>query len=468
MTDTDATTDTAAAYEELVDGLRATFRSGRTKSIDWRKAQLRGLIRLIEENGDELERALAEDLGRPPVEAHAADLGVTVVEIKYLLKHLDSWARPQKRRMPLTSMPGKARVVSEPLGVAFVIAPWNYPVQLLLSPMAAAIAAGNAVVGKPSEISPTCSAALARLIPQYVDDDAIAIVEGAVPETTALLEQKFDLIFFTGSTSVGGVVMKAAAKNLTPVVLELGGKSPTIVTSDADLDVAAHRIVWGKGLNAGQTCIAPDYVLVERSVQDALVDKMADVLREFYGASPHNSDSFSRIVSDRHLQRLKGLIESSGGTVVVGGESDDDDRYLAPTVIVDPDLDAPIMQEEIFGPVLPIVAVDHLSEAIDFINERPKPLALYLFSASDAAAERVQNETSSGGMCVNHAIVHMVPNNVPFGGVGPSGMGAYHGKDGFDAFSHRKTVVTKPTRPDPKLLYPPYTSLKEKIIRKAI
>ena len=468
MTDTDATAGTAAAFQELVGSLRATFNSGRTKSLDWRKAQLRGLIRMFEEHADELERALAEDLGRPPLEAHAADLGITVTEIKFLLKHLDSWARPEKRRLPLTSLPGKARVVSEPLGVAFVIAPWNYPIQLLISPMAAAIAAGNAVVGKPSELSPACSAAIARLVPQYVDDDAIAIVEGAVPETTALLEQKWDHIFFTGSTRVGGVVMEAAAKHLTPVVLELGGKSPTIVTADADLDVAAHRIMWGKFLNAGQTCIAPDYVLVERSVQDALVDKMADTLREYYGATPQHSDSLSRIVSDRHLQRLKGLIESSGGTVVVGGESDDAERYLAPTLVVDPDLDAPIMQEEIFGPVLPIVAVDHLSEALDFINDRPKPLALYLFSESDAAAERVQSETSSGGVCVNHTLLHITPSTVPFGGVGPSGMGAYHGKAGFDAFSHHKTVMTKPTRPDPKLLYPPYTNLKEKIIRKAM
>jgi aldehyde dehydrogenase (NAD+) len=468
MTDTDATAGTAAAFEELVDSLRSTFNSGRTKAIDWRKAQLKGLIRMFEEHAGELERALAEDLGRPPIEAHGADLGITVIEMKYLLKHLDSWAKPEKRRLPLTSLPGKARVVSEPLGVALVIAPWNYPIQLLISPMAAAIAAGNAVVGKPSELSPACSAAIARLVPQYVDDDAVVIVEGAVPETTALLEQKFDHIFFTGSTRVGGVVMEAAAKHLTPVVLELGGKSPTIVTADADLDVAANRIMWGKFLNAGQTCIAPDYVLVERSVQDALVDKMADTLREFYGATPQHSDSLSRIVSDRHLQRLKGLIESSGGTVVVGGESDDGDRYLAPTVIVDPDLDAPIMQEEIFGPVLPIVAVDHLSEALDFINDRPKPLALYLFSESDAAAERVQTETSSGGVCVNHTLLHITPSTVPFGGVGPSGMGAYHGKAGFDAFSHHKTVMTKPTRPDPKLLYPPYTNFKEKIIRKAM
>ena len=468
MTDTDATAGTAAAYQELVDSLRATFDSGRTRSIDWRRAQLRGLVRMFEEHADEFERALAEDLGRPPVEAYGADLGVTVTEIKYLLKHLDSWAKPEKRRLPLTSLPGKVRVVPEPLGVAFVISPWNYPIQLLINPMAAAIAAGNAVVGKPSELSPACSAAIARLVPQYVDDDAIAIVEGAVPETTALLEQTFDHIFFTGSTRVGRVVMEAAAKHLTPVVLELGGKSPAIVTADADLEVAANRIVWGKFLNLGQTCIAPDYVLVERSVQDALVDRMADAVREFYGASPRTSDSLSRIVSDRHLQRLKGLIESSGGTVVVGGESDDADRYLAPTLIVDPDLGAPIMQEEIFGPVLPIVAVDHLSEAIDFVTARPKPLALYLFSESDAAADRVQNETSSGGVCVNHTLLHITPSTVPFGGVGPSGMGAYHGKAGFDAFSHHKTMMTKPTRPDPKLLYPPYTSFKEKIIRKAL
>ncbi len=468
MTNTDATAGTSAAYAELVDSLRTTFRSGRTRSVDWRKDQLRGLIRLLTDNGPELERALAEDLGRPPVEAHAADIGITVLEIKHLLKNLDSWVRPDRRRLPLTSMPGRARVVSEPLGVAFVISPWNYPIQLLLSPMAAAISAGNAVVGKPSELAPACSAAMARLVPQYVDDDAIVVVEGAVPETTALLEQKFDHIFFTGSTRVGGVVMEAAAKSLTPVVLELGGKSPTIVTADADLDVAARRIMWAKFLNAGQTCIAPDYVLVERSVQDALVDRMAEMLQEFYGGNARHSSSFGRIISDRHLQRLKDLIHTSGGTVAVGGDSDDDDRYLAPTIIVEPDLEAQVMQEEIFGPVLPVIAVDDLDEALGFVNDRPKPLALYLFSSSDAAAERVENETSSGGVCINHAVVQIQPNNLPFGGVGPSGMGAYHGKAGFDSFSHRKPVVTKPTRPDPKLLYPPYTSLKERIIRKAL
>jgi aldehyde dehydrogenase (NAD+) len=475
MTDTaDRTepgTDEAATTEgfaELVDGLRATYRTGRTRSIEWRREQLQSMLRMLVDHESDFVEALATDLGRPPLEAYAADVGTTKAEIKHAIKHVASWAKPKKVNPGLTSMPAKAKIIPEPLGTVLIIAPWNYPIQLLLSPMAAAIAAGNCVVAKPSELSPACSAVLARLVPRYLDNDAITLVEGGVGETTALLELPYDHVFFTGSTDVGRIVMQAAAKHLTPVTLELGGKSPTIVAADADLTVAAHRILWGKHLNAAQTCIAPDYVLVESSVKDRLVDEMTTVLGEFLGPDPKGSADFGRIVNDRHFARLSGLLESAGGTVAAGGSTDPATRFIEPTIIVDPDLDAPIMQEEIFGPLLPIVAVDSIDDAIDFVNDRPKPLALYVFSGSPETAEHVLASTSSGGACVNQTILHINTPNLPFGGVGPSGTGSYHGKFGFDAFSHHKSVLVKPQKPDPKLLYPPYTTLKDKIVHKAL
>jgi aldehyde dehydrogenase (NAD+) len=466
--DTASATTASGPYAQIVDGLRATFRTGHTRPLAWRKAQLEGLVRMLVEHEDDFVRALAEDLGRPTLEAFAADLGVVKVEIKHILKHLDGWAKPRKAALPITAQPGKATVVPEPLGVVLVIAPWNYPVQLLLNPMAAALAAGNCVVAKPSELAPACSAVLARLLPHYVDESAVVVVEGAVPETTALLEQRFDHIFFTGSTAVGKVVMAAAAKHLTPVVLELGGKSPVIVAADADLAVAARRIVWGKFLNAGQTCIAPDYVLAHRVVRDRLVEHMVDAIAEFYGPEPARSASLCRIVNTRHLERLQGLLTDHGGTVVIGGEADPDDRYLAPTIVIDPDLDSPLMQHEIFGPILPVLAVESVDDAIEFIVDRPKPLALYLFASAAETATRVTERTSSGGVCINHVVMHYLPNELPFGGVGPSGMGAYHGQSGFEALSHLKSVLRKPTWPDPSLLYPPYTGLKEKVVKAAM
>jgi len=468
MTDTAARTESSTPFTELVDQLRTTYRSGRTRTLDWRKEQLKGILRLLDENDAELTRALAEDLGRPSIEAYACDLGFTKAEVSYLLKHVGSWMKP-KRVMPgLTSLPGKGRIVPEPLGVALVIAPWNYPIQLLLSPVAGALAAGNCVVAKPSELAPACSAVLARLIPKYLDDEAVVCIEGGVAETAAILDQQFDHIFFTGSTRVGQVVMAAAAKHLTPVTLELGGKSPTIVAADADLDVTARRIAWGKHINAGQTCIAPDYVLAEASIRDTLVDKIAAAVREFNGPDQKATPDFSRIVNTNHHGRLCSLLDSAGGTVAFGGETDVDDRYIATTVVVDPDLDAPIMQEEIFGPLLPVLSVSSVDEAIEFINDRPKPLALYVFSSSDTTTERVIAETSSGGVCVNHTILHIGSPSLPFGGVGPSGIGAYHGRTSFDVFTHYKSVLSKPTKPDPKIMYPPYAGWKEKVMRKAM
>ncbi len=452
----------------LAKTLRATFESGRTRPLAWRQAQLAGLRRMMEEGEAELLEALRLDLGRPKVEAFAADIGHTKAELRHMAKHVERWMRPTRVRMPMLVAPAKGWIVPEPLGVALVIAPWNYPIQLLIEPVGAALAAGNCVLAKPSELSPACSAAVARLLPRYVDPDAVTVVEGGVDETTALLAERWDHIFFTGSTAVGRVVARAAAEHLTPTVLELGGKSPTYVHASADLDVAARRIAWGKFLNAGQTCIAPDYVLVDHQVKDAFVDKLADQIGHFYGADPQASKSFGRIVNGRHLDRLQGLLDGGAGTVAVGGQVDASQRYVAPTVTVEPSPDSAVMQEEIFGPILPILGVDGPAEARSFIGARAKPLALYVFASEDEVVDDIVDHTSSGGVCVNQTLMHLLPAELPFGGVGDSGMGAYHGKTGFDVFSHHKSVLRKPTKPDLKLLYPPYKPLVEKLVRRIV
>jgi len=452
----------------LAKSLRATFDSGRTRPLAWRQEQLAGLRRMMEEGEAELLEALRVDLGRPKVEAFAADIGHAKQELRHMAKHVAGWMKPTRVRMPMLVAPAKGWIVPEPLGVALVIAPWNYPIQLLVEPLGAALAAGNCVLVKPSELAPACSAAMAQLLPRYVDSEAITVVEGGVDETTALLAERWDHIFFTGSTAVGHVVAEAAAKHLTPTVLELGGKSPTYVHASADLDVAARRIAWGKFLNAGQTCIAPDYVLVDHQIKDALVDKLVARIGEFYGSDPKTSKSFGRIVNRRHLDRLQGLLDKGAGTVVVGGEVDASERFVAPTVTVEPRPDSAVMREEIFGPILPVLGVEGPSEAKAFIAARPKPLALYVFAERDDVVDDIVETTSSGGVCVNQTLMHLLPPDLPFGGVGDSGMGAYHGKTGFDAFTHHKSVLRKPTKPDLKLLYPPYKPLVEKVVRRIV
>jgi aldehyde dehydrogenase (NAD+) len=348
--------------------------------------------------------------------------------------------------------------------VALVIAPWNYPVQLTLSPLATALAAGNAAVVKPSELVPETSAVLARLVRQHLDPEAVAVVEGGPEVSSELLEQRFDHIFFTGSTAVGRIVAEAAARHLTPTLLELGGKSPVVVAADADLAIAAKRLAWGKGLNAGQTCIAPDYVLVDRRHMDALVDLLVQAFADFYGPTPASSPDLAQIVNERHVQRLAGLLHGHGGAVACGGTIDEATRKLAPTVVVDPDPASPLMQEEIFGPILPVLPVDDVDQAVAFVNGRPKPLALYLFAEDDAVTRTVVDGTSSGGVCVNHVMVHIGPPDLPFGGVGDAGHGRYHGRAGFDALSNLKPVYERRLRPDLSFIYPPYTKRKTKLL----
>lgn len=451
----------------LVAELRATFASGRTRDVAWRKEQLRALRRLLTEREADLLDALRIDLGKPAIEAFLTELAFVRAEIDDTLKHLDRWVRPERVGIPVRQRPGRGRIHRDPLGVVLIIGPWNYPVQLLLAPLVGAIAAGNCAVLKPSEVSATVSGALARILPEYLDRDACRVVEGAVTETTALLEQRWDHVFYTGNGTIGRVVMGAAAKHLTPVTLELGGKSPTYVDASANLAVAAKRIAWGKFLNSGQTCIAPDYVLVDRSVADAFIEALGAAVEEFYGDDPQTSPDFGRIINERHFARIAALVDGVGaGTPAFGGTRDEDDRYIAPTALVGTDPSARVMQEEIFGPILPILPVEGVDEAIRFVNDRDKPLALYVFAESKRIVERVLTETSSGGVCVNATLYHLVPPTLPFGGVGESGQGAYHGRSTFETFSHRKSVLRKPTRLDPPIVYPPYTEQKQKLLRR--
>lgn len=450
----------------VADTLRIAYNKGLTRPLAWRKHQLEQMVKMLEENESAFLDALAADLGKPRVEGFITDIAFVTSEVKSMIKNLKKWNKPERVGTPLVAMPGKSRLIPEPVGVVLVIAPWNYPIHLLLVPVAGAIAAGNAVVMKPSEVTESTSSLLATLVPKYLDSSAIALVEGGVPETTELLAQHFDHIFYTGNGTVGRVVMAAAVKNLTPVTLELGGKSPVIIDATANLRVAARRIAWGKWLNAGQTCIAPDYVMVNASVRDGFVEELGKAIAEFFGSDPKASESYGRIVSPHHFARVSSLME--GGTAVIGGETDAENRYIAPTVLLDVNPDAQIMKEEIFGPLLPVIDVASTDEAIAHINANPHPLALYLFTGDKRVAADVVNRTTAGGVTVNGTIMHFSNPNLPFGGIGESGMGGYHGKAGVRLFQHMKPVLTRGTKMDPSIAYPPYTDRKAKIFRKVL
>jgi aldehyde dehydrogenase (NAD+) len=451
---------TERSIPDTVARLRATFRGGRTKPVDWRLAQLEAIVRMVTERERDFAAALEKDLGRGPVEAWLADLAPVTAEAKYAIKKLRSWMKPTRVKMPVSVRPGKAWYQYEPLGVVLIIGPWNYPVHLMLAPLVGAVAAGNCAILKPSEHTPACSALLADLVPQYLDREAVAVAEGAAEATQTLLDQALDHCFFTGSPEVGKAVMAGAAKHLTPVTLELGGKSPVIVLDDAKLKVAARRIAFAKLLNSGQTCVAPDYLLVHRSVRDAFVTELNRAIDEF------TTEPTLPIINERQAGRLAALVEQAGGRTVRGGKVEPEARRGELTVVVDPDSDAQLMREEIFGPVLPIVTIDSLDDAIAHVQRGPKPLAVYLFSENRDHQERVIADISNGGTVINHLMYHLLVNDLPFGGVGNSGTGAYHGKWGFETFSHRKAVLHKPTWIDPAIAYPPFGKVKERIMRK--
>ena len=442
----------------IVEAQRAFFRSGETLSLKFRQRALCALSKAMKIWESRIAEALWKDLHKSYEEAYLTELSIVLGEIDSHLHHLKRWMLPKHVGTPVKMMPSRSMVMAEPLGCTLIMAPWNYPVQLLLNPLVGAISAGCTAVLKPSPYVPHTSKVLEAMIKETFRPEYIAVVQGNRDVNTALLSERYDLIFFTGSPQLGRTVMRAASENLTPVVLELGGKSPCIVDKDANIGMAARRIAWGKSLNAGQTCIAPDYLLVHEDVKEPLVAALKKEFVCLLGPNPKEAKHFVRIVNERAFDRLVGYIE--GADVVMGGDYDRSERYIAPTIIDHVDVDSPIMQEEIFGPIFPIVTFRTTDEAIHFVQEREKPLALYYFSESKQSIRKVLKHTSSGGTCINDTIMHIANEKLPFGGVGASGMSAYHGKESFRVFSHYRAVVTTTTRLDLPFRYMPYKFFK--------
>jgi len=441
----------------LVSVQRRFFQSGATKSLDFRRDQLSALKKTLLEHEEDIFEALHQDLRRPVTESFFGETLFVINELDDALRNLSRWARPQRTATPLMMYPGQSVIYTEPYGVTLIIGPWNYPFQLILAPLIGAIAAGNCAILKPSELSVHTSALIKSMLGGIFEPYYVAVVEGEKDVAGALLQERFDYIFHTGSTSIGRVVMEAAARHLTPVTLELGGKSPCIVDRNLHMDSAVRRIVWGKFFNAGQTCVAPDYLLVKKELRDDVISGLLSSIKTFYGENPAESPDYSRIINSRHINRLSALLGE--GKILCGGQFEEDSLYFAPTLIDEVTWESPCMQEEIFGPLLPILYYDSIEEAIDTVNRGQKPLALYLFTEDEDIQNRVIRETSSGGICINDTIVHIGTSHLPFGGVGESGMGAYHGKATFDTFSHKKSVMRRSLTPDPPFRYPPYQKL---------
>ena len=443
----------AARIASLAAAQKAYFRSGATLPEAFRRTMLRRFEAALVNWEKRLCDALWLDLHKSPEEAFLTEISIVRGEVRNHLRNLGKWMRPERRPSPLKLLPSKSRILSQPLGQALIVAPWNYPVQLLLNPLVGAISAGCTALLKPSPYTPHVAKAIEGMMTEIFDEEYVAVVQGDRAVNTQLFDMRWDVIFFTGSPALGRVVMAAAAKNLTPVVLELGGKSPCIVDRGADIEVAARRIAWGKTLNAGQTCIAPDYLLIHRSLQEQFTASFARALRRLHGDDAQKSPYYVRLVNAPAFDRVAGYL--SQGKVLIGGRTDAADRYIEPTLLAEVDPASPVMQEEIFGPVLPMLPFDDTDEALAFVNEREKPLAFYYFGPEKTGTEALLH-TSSGGACLNDVIMHIANDRLPFGGVGNSGMGRYHGRDSFDVFSHRRGVVIAPERIDLPFRYPPY------------
>ncbi len=441
----------------LLDELREPVITGQTRPESWRRLQLKRLETLIKNHENEIIKSLANDLGKPPTEAYFEIIALTQ-ELNLVQRHLTKWMRPKRIKVPLSLQPGEAIVKLEPLGCVLIIGPWNYPFSLTLQPLISALAAGNTAVLKPSEQAPATSELIASLVGEHFPKEVLRVIQGDGSIAASLIEEPFDHIFFTGGGNIGKKIMAAAAKQLTPITLELGGKSPAIIVEGADLKVTARRLVWGKGLNAGQTCIAPDHLLVQENLKEDLIEEMKKSIKEFYGANPLKSKHLARIINDRQFQRLKNLLDGAKekDQIIFGGEADENNGRISPTLIGVRDRDDPLMADELFGPLMPIISVPNLKVAIQEVRVQPRPLALYLFGGTTKEQEMLIEQTSSGGVCFNDVVMQAGVPELPFGGVGPSGMGRYHGKAGFETFSHQKSILKRPFWLDLKLRYPPY------------
>ncbi len=445
---------TQSKISDIINKQQIFFNSGITKDIPFRIQQLKVLKAAITKNEDEILKAVNSEMKKPFVEAYISEVGLLLNEIDYAIRNLKSWVKPKRVRTPIVHFLASSYIYSEPFGVVLIIGPWNYPFQLIISPLIGAIAAGNCSIMKPSETASSSSKKISNIIKENFEGDYISVIEGGVETSKILLSMKFNYIFFTGNSRVGKIVMEAASKNLTPVTLELGGKCPCIVDRDVNIEYTAKRIVWGKFFNAGQTCVAPDYLLVDKIIKKELLDGIKKYVLEFYGDEPSRSPDYARIINKKQFNRLSGLLKE--GEIIVGGNLNANDLYIAPTVIDKVSLNDKIMEEEILGPILPVIECEDFTDAISIVNDRPKPLALYFFSKDRSKQERALRETSSGGVCINDTIVHLSTISLPFGGVGNSGMGNYHGKASFDTFSHKKSILKKSFLFDINVRYPPY------------
>ncbi|WP_429373285.1 aldehyde dehydrogenase [Paenibacillus sp. DS2015] len=453
--------------EQMIHEHKQFLYSGRTSDLQFRLDQLRKLKEAIQRYEQQIVSALYQDLRKSEFESFETEIGLTLESIRYIMKHLKRWMKPQKVKTPLYLLPSKSYIMNEPYGTALIIGPFNYPYQLLIEPLIGAIAAGNCAVLKPSESTPHVSAVIKAMVSETFDEHYIRVIEGEKEATASLIHAPFDYIFFTGSVAVGKIVMEAAAQNLIPVTLELGGKSPVIVDRTANLEIAAKRIIWGKLLNTGQTCVAPDYVLVHTDIKEALISKMKEVITSFYGSDALHSADYGRIINERQFDRLVSIIEQDQANLLYGGRSVKEELYIEPTLLEAVSWDDAAMLDEIFGPILPIMAYAHLDEVIHMINDQPKPLALYLFAENKEVENQVLTRISFGGGCVNDTNSHAASAHLPFGGVGNAGMGGYHGKHSYDTFSHRKSILKKSTRIDIGIIYPPYRN-KLKWLRKLL
>ncbi|XP_068144779.1 aldehyde dehydrogenase family 3 member B1 isoform X1 [Drosophila tropicalis] len=463
---TDTNIDIMTTFDDTLQRARSAFASGKSRDINFRRKQLENLLRCYEEHENDMINALEADLRRPKQESLVVETEILKNDVKHILYHLKEWVKPEKPSKSFVNLMDDVQIYKEPFGVTLVIGAWNYPLQLLLVPVASAIAAGNCVVIKPSEIAANCAKFVADVIPKYLDNDCYPVVCAGPSETAELLQQRFDYIFYTGSTRVGKLIHAAANKYLTPTTLELGGKSPVYIDKSVNLRTAVKRIMWGKLINCGQTCIAPDYVLCSKEMQEKFIVEAKDVLKEWYGENIQSSPDLSRIINQNNYQRLLGLMKS--GRVALGGKYDASERFIEPTILVDVKATDPVMEEEIFGPILPIFTVENAYDAIKFINARENPLVLYIFTSETEVQNLFINGTQSGGACINDTIMHYAVDVLPFGGVGMSGMGSYHGKYGFDTFSHQKSCLGKDLAAIGEKLasarYPPYSDQKGSLL----